>query len=80
MALGQAREINAILVTELSRWGRSTIDLVQTLQSLQAWNVLVLAISGLQFNLSTPHGKMIACVMAALGVESTPVHASRLGP
>ena len=28
MALAQAREINAILVTELSRWGRSTQDLV----------------------------------------------------
>jgi len=66
MALAQAREIDAILVTELSRWGRSTIDLVQTLQSLQAWDVSVLAISGLQFDLSTPHGKMIASVMAAL--------------
>ena len=31
MALAQAREIDAILVTELSRWGRSTQDLVQTL-------------------------------------------------
>ena len=66
MALPQAREIDAILVTELSRWGRSTIDLVQTLQSLQAWDVSVLAVSGLQFDLSTPHGKMIASVMAAL--------------
>jgi putative DNA-invertase from lambdoid prophage Rac len=66
MALAQAREIEAILVTELSRWGRSTIDLVQTLQSLQAWDVSVLAVSGLQFDLSTPHGKMIASVMAAL--------------
>ena len=50
----------------LARWGRSTIDLVQTLQSLQAWDVSVLAISGLQFDLSTPHGKMIASVMAAV--------------
>src|SRR5215472_11273355 len=64
MALAQAREIEAILVTELSRWGRSTIDLVQTLQSLQAWDVSVLAISGLQFDLSAPHGKMIASVSA----------------
>ena len=31
MALAQGREIDAILVTELSRWGRSTQDLVQTL-------------------------------------------------
>jgi hypothetical protein len=30
MALAQAQEIDAILVTELSRWGRSTQDLVQT--------------------------------------------------
>jgi putative DNA-invertase from lambdoid prophage Rac len=63
MALAQARESDAILVTELSRWGRSTIDLVH---SLQAWDVSVLAVSGLQFDLSTPHGKMIASVMAAL--------------
>ena len=54
------------VVTELSRWGRSTIDLVETLQALQAWDVSVLAVSGLQFDLSTPHGKMIASVMAAL--------------
>jgi putative DNA-invertase from lambdoid prophage Rac len=66
IALAQAREIDAILVTELSRWGRSTIDLVQALQTLQAWDVSVLANSGLQFDLSTPHGKMIASVMAAL--------------
>jgi putative DNA-invertase from lambdoid prophage Rac len=31
MALARAREIEAILVAELSRWGRSTQDLVQTL-------------------------------------------------
>ena len=66
MALAQARSVDAILVTELSRWGRSTIDLVQSLQSLQAWKVSILAQSGLQFDLTTPHGKMIASVMAAL--------------
>lgn len=66
MALAQARNIDAILVTELSRWGRSTIDLVETLQAVQAWDVSVLAVSGLQFDLSTPHGKMIASVMSAL--------------
>jgi putative DNA-invertase from lambdoid prophage Rac len=63
MALAQAREIDVILVRELSRWGRSTIDLVQ---SLQAWDVSVLAVSGPQFDLPTPHGKMITSVMAAL--------------
>jgi hypothetical protein len=38
---------------------------VQSLQSLQASDVSVLAVSGLQFDLSTPHGKMIASVIAA---------------
>jgi putative DNA-invertase from lambdoid prophage Rac len=36
LALAQARNIDAILVTELSRWARSTIDLVETLQAVQA--------------------------------------------
>lgn len=66
MALAQARKIDAILVTELSRWGRSTIDLVQTLQALQVWNVSLIAQTGLQFDLATPQGKMMASVMAAL--------------
>jgi putative DNA-invertase from lambdoid prophage Rac len=66
MALAQARKIDAILVTELSRWGRSTIDLVHTLQALQAWNVSLIAQTGLQFDLVTPQGKMMASVMAAL--------------
>ena len=70
LALAQTREIDAILVTELSRWGRSTIDLVQTLKSLQAWDVSVLAISGLQFDFSTLHGKMIASVMQSSSVTS----------
>ncbi len=36
MALAQARQIDAVLVTELSRWGRSTTDLLATLQELEA--------------------------------------------
>ena len=43
MALAQALEIDGILVTELSRWGRSTQDLVQTLDDLHSWKVNVLA-------------------------------------
>jgi putative DNA-invertase from lambdoid prophage Rac len=66
MALAQAREIDAILVSELTRWGRSMIDLVQTLQALQTWKVSILAMNGLQFDLTTPHGKLIASVLASL--------------
>lgn len=66
MALAQAREIDAVLVTELTRWGRSTIDLVHTLQELQAWGVSLIAQTGLQFDLGTPQGRLIASLMAAL--------------
>jgi putative DNA-invertase from lambdoid prophage Rac len=52
MDLAQAREIDAILVTELSRWGRSTQDLVQTLDDLHSWKVSVLAQTGVSFDLT----------------------------
>ena len=66
MALAQARKIDAILVTELTRWGRSTLDLIQTLQDLQTWDVSLIAQTGLQFDLATPQGRLIAQLMAAL--------------
>ena len=66
MVLAQAREIEAILVTELSRWGRSTQDLVQTLDDLHGWKVSVLAQNGLSFDLSTSTGKLMRTIMAGL--------------
>jgi DNA invertase Pin-like site-specific DNA recombinase len=66
MALARAREIEAILVTELSRWGRSTKDLVQTLDDLHGWKVSVLAQNGLSFDLSTSTGKLMRTIMAGL--------------
>jgi DNA invertase Pin-like site-specific DNA recombinase len=66
MALAQARKIEAILVTELSRWGRSTQDLVQTLDDLHSWKVSVLAQTGLSFDLSTASGKLMRTIMAGL--------------
>ena len=66
MALAQAHEIDGILVTELSRWGRSTQDLVQTLDDLHSWKVSVLAQTGLSFDLSTASGKLMRTIMAGL--------------
>jgi DNA invertase Pin-like site-specific DNA recombinase len=66
MALARAREIDAILVTELSRWGRSTQDLVQTLDDLHSWKVSVLAQTGLSFDLGTSSGKLMRTIMAGL--------------
>lgn len=66
MALAQARHINAVLVTELSRWGRSTTDLLATLKELEVRRVSVIALNGMAFDLATPHGRMIATVLAGI--------------
>ena len=66
MNLAQSRKIDGVLVTELTRWGRSTIGLITTLQNLAHWGVSVIATTGLQFDLTTPQGKLIASVMASL--------------
>jgi DNA invertase Pin-like site-specific DNA recombinase len=66
LALAQARKIDIILVTELTRWGRSMLDLFHTLQDLQGWNVSLVAQTGVQFDLRTAQGKLIASLMAAL--------------
>ncbi|EKU55807.1 resolvase, N-terminal domain protein, partial [Acinetobacter baumannii WC-348] len=62
--MAQSREIDAILVTELTRWGRSTVDLVQSLQDLGHFGVSLVAQTGLQFDLSTSQGKLMASVMS----------------
>ena len=66
MALVQRREIDAVLVTELSRWGRSTTDLLATLRELEARRVSLVALNGMAFDLSTPHGRMMATVLAGI--------------
>jgi DNA invertase Pin-like site-specific DNA recombinase len=66
MALAQARRIDAVLVTELSRWGRSTTDLLATLKELEARRVSVVALNGMTFDLTTPHGRMMATMLAGI--------------
>jgi putative DNA-invertase from lambdoid prophage Rac len=66
LALAQARKIDVILVTELTRWGRSMLDLFHTLQDLQSCGVSLVAQTGLQFDLRSAQGKLIASLMAAL--------------
>ena len=66
LALAQARKVDVILVTELTRWGRSMLDLFHTLQDLQSWDVSLVAQTGLQFDLRSAQGKLIASLMAAL--------------
>ena len=66
IALAQRREIDVVLVTELSRWGRSTTDLLATLRELEARHVSLVALNGMAFDLSTPHGRMMATVLAGI--------------
>lgn len=66
MALAQDRQMDAVLLTELTRWGRSTQDLMDTLGQLASWDVSLIAQTGLTFDLSTPQGKLIANLMASL--------------
>ncbi len=66
MNLAQTRKIDAILVSELSRWGRSTQDLLDTLNQLAGWKVSIVAMSGMTFELGTPHGRMMATMLAGI--------------
>ena len=66
MALAQDRQIQAVLVTELTRWGRSTTDLLSALHDLEACGVSVISQTGLQFDLRSPQGKLFSSLMAAL--------------
>ena len=66
MRLARQRRIDAVLVTEVSRWGRSTQDLLATLHQLAGWNVSAVARNGLALELDTPHGRMMATVLAGI--------------
>ena len=69
MALVQVRRIDTVLVTELSRWGPSTLDLLHTPKELEAGRVSVIAMNGSTFALSTPHGRMMRQISAISNVS-----------
>jgi len=66
IALARDRQVQVVLVTELTRWGRSTTDLLASLQELQVCGVSLIAQTRLQFDLHSPQGKLFASLMAAL--------------
>ena len=55
-----------VLVSEFSRWGRSTQDLLATLHQMAGWKVSVIAMNGKTFELDTPHGRMMATMLAGI--------------
>jgi DNA invertase Pin-like site-specific DNA recombinase len=50
----------------LSRWGRSTTDLLATLKEMEARRVSLVALNGMVFDLTTPHGRMMATLLAGI--------------
>ncbi len=66
LVLAQTRAVDLILVTELSRWGRSLTDLVDTVEFLESRGVSLLTQSGLQFDLTTAQGRLIANIFGAI--------------
>jgi putative DNA-invertase from lambdoid prophage Rac len=78
LALVQRREIDAVLVTELSRWGRSTTDLLATLKELEVCRVSLVALNGMAFDLATPHGRMLATVLAGIAEFERELTAERI--
>ncbi|MEG4964566.1 MULTISPECIES: recombinase family protein [unclassified Microcoleus] len=66
MAAARARKISAVLVTEASRWSRSTIDLLGTLRDLNDWGTSLVTLSGIGLDLSTSHGKLMASIISAI--------------
>ena len=66
LTLAQRREIDAVLVTALSRWGRCTKDLRATLEELVSRRVSLVTPNGAAFDLAAPHGRMMATLLAGI--------------
>ncbi len=63
MNAARRREIDAILVWRLDRWGRSLLDLIGTLQELSALNVGFVSLSE-ALDMTTPSGRALAGMLA----------------
>lgn len=62
--LARKRKIDAILVLSLDRWGRSTKDLVDTVDELKKLGVLFVAPG--QVDMTTPAGRMMAGMLSLI--------------
>lgn len=66
MQLARVKKIDAIFVSELSRWGRSTTDLLSTLNELSDRNVSLLTLNGLAYDRTTANGRLMTTVLAGI--------------
>lgn len=61
--LARSGKIDVIVVWKLNRWGRSTVDLLLTLDDLAAHRVAFVSLSE-QLDLTSPAGRMMAGILA----------------
>jgi len=66
VSLARKRQIDIVLVSELSRWGRSTSDLRSTIQELADRQVAIRALNGPDIDISTVQGKLMLNMLAAI--------------
>ena len=64
--LARKRLIDLVLVSELSRWGRSTPDLRTTIEDLAAKGVALRALNGPDLDISKAQGKLLLNVLSAI--------------
>jgi len=64
--LARKRHIDLVIVSELSRWGRSTLDLSGTIEELAGKRVALRALNGPDLDISTAQGKLMLHLLAAI--------------
>ena len=71
------RQLDAILVWRLDRWGRSLSDLVLTLQELQELGVAFVSLTE-AFDLTTPTGRAMAAMIAVFAEFEREIRSERV--
>lgn len=66
LELARHRKIDLVLVSELSRWGRSTPDLRSTVERLAECSVALRALNGPELDISTAQGKLMLNLLASI--------------
>ena len=64
--VARKREKDLVIVSELSRWGRSTQDLLQTVQDLATRGVALRALNGPDLDTSTAQGELMLGLMSVI--------------
>ena len=76
MEAARRREIDAVLVWRLDRWGRSVTDLLATLQELEHLGVGFVSLTE-ALDLTTPAGRAIAALLAVFAAFEREILAER---